>query len=236
MMKLIAAVDENWGIGYQGNLLQRIPLDMKFFKEKTINKAVIMGRITYESLPNNKPLPNRINIVLTTSDSFFPEEVIVCKSLVELLDQIKTLALNDIFVIGGEKIYSQLLPYCNEAYITKIYKKYTADKYLPNLDEDLNWKCVFESDYEYYNDICFYFVKYEKRIYDLNDCMGNWYNYLNKIGRTTSLKISPLNEDLCCECDFEDECWERTDKELRIFGSRLPQPAGSIRWGIPDNG
>lgn len=77
-MQAIAAVDLQWGIGYQGNLLQRIPADMKFFKEKTIGKVVIMGRETFESLPGKQPLKDRINIVLSRDKSFHHENLIIC--------------------------------------------------------------------------------------------------------------------------------------------------------------
>ncbi|MGE5473841.1 MAG: dihydrofolate reductase [Ignavibacteriales bacterium] len=159
-MKAIAAVDLNWGIGYQGNLLAHIPDDMKFFKQTTLNKVVVMGRETFESLPGKQPLKERINIVLSKSATFDDEHIIVCHSLEELFIELKKYPADDIFVIGGESIYSQLLPYCNEVFITKIEKSYQADKYFINLDENKSWKPVYESEIQNYKDVKYKFIKY----------------------------------------------------------------------------
>jgi len=162
-MKAIAAVDLNWGIGYRGNLLERIPEDMKFFKKATIGKVVVMGRKTFESLPGKKPLKDRVNIVLTTKGKFDDDGVKVCSSLDELLCELKQYSEDDVFVIGGESVYSLLLPYCSEAYITKIENSYEADTYFKNLDEDDSWELTSESGTKDYNGIKFKFVKYENR-------------------------------------------------------------------------
>jgi dihydrofolate reductase len=119
-MKAIVAVDLNWGIGYQGKLLQRIPEDMKFFKAATTGKVVIMGRETFESLPGKEPLKDRVNIVLSRNQLFNNENVIICRSLTELFVELKKRLWDDVFVIGGESIYIQLLPYCSEALLTRI--------------------------------------------------------------------------------------------------------------------
>ena len=117
-MKIIAAVDEKWGIGKGMNLLFRISEDMEFFKEKTMGKPVVMGRKTLESFPNAKPLKNRKNVVLTTDKNF------KCDGT-EIVHGIKTIVEkyggDDTFVIGGGEVYKQLLPYCDSAYITKVF-------------------------------------------------------------------------------------------------------------------
>lgn len=159
-MKAIVAVDLNWGIGYNGDLLQFIPEDMKFFKQMTIRNIVIMGRETFESLPSKKPLKDRINIVLSKNESFKNEGLIICRSLDDLFRELKNYNTDNLFVIGGEKVYSQLLPYCTEAYVTKIKNKYVADKYFINLDEDNSWTLQSESEIQKYNDIQFTFNKY----------------------------------------------------------------------------
>jgi len=141
-MNLIAAVDLNWGIGYNCELLERIPEDMKYFKEKTLGKVIVMGRNTLESLPNKKPLEQRINIVLTKNKTYSCEGAILCYSLEELFKELKKYNEEDIFIIGGESIYSQLVSHCNKAYITKIYKAYTYDKVLVNLDDCELWEKV----------------------------------------------------------------------------------------------
>lgn len=159
-MKAIAAVDLNWGIGYRGNLLQRIPEDMKLFKQMTLGKVVVMGRETFESLPGKEPLKYRINIVLSKNKSFMKDNVTICSSLDELFLELKKYNSDDVFVIGGESIYTQLLPYCAEAYVTKIENTYIADKYFYNLDKDNVWRLVSTSDMQTYKDINFMFTKY----------------------------------------------------------------------------
>jgi dihydrofolate reductase len=159
-MKAIVAVDLNWGIGCKGKLLQRIPEDMKFFKEMTIGKVVVMGRETFESLPNQEPLKNRTNFVLSRNKSFNNEKVIICRSLDELFQKLEKHNSDDVFVIGGESIYTQLLPYCTEAYVTKIENTYIADKYFVNLDKEEMWKLVSESDTKIFKDVKYKFVKY----------------------------------------------------------------------------
>jgi dihydrofolate reductase len=159
-MKAIVAVDLNWGIGFQGQLLERIPEDMKFFKEKTLGKNIIMGRETLESLPGKKPLKDRTNIVLTTNRSYNNENIKICHSLKELFQETEKYAKEEVFVIGGESVYSQLLSYCSECYVTKIENTYEADKYFTDLDKENIWKLVWQSEEKKYNDISFKFAKY----------------------------------------------------------------------------
>jgi len=162
-MKAIAAVDLNWGIGYKGNLLERIPEDMKFFKKTTIGKVVVMGRKTFESLPGKEPLKDRVNIILSTKGEFGDGRIKVCRSLDDLFCELKQYNEDDVFVIGGESVYSLLLPYCSEAYITKIENSYEADTYFKNLDKDESWELTYESETKTYNGIKYKFAKYENR-------------------------------------------------------------------------
>ncbi|MDA8220731.1 dihydrofolate reductase [Desulfosporosinus sp.] len=159
-MKAIAAVDLNWGIGYRGNLLKRIPDDMKFFKQMTLGKVVIMGRETFESLPGQEPLKDRVNIVLSKNEHFKNEKVTLCRSLDELYSELEKYDTDDVFVVGGESVYSQLLASCTEAYVTKIEEKYVADKYFVNLDKNKAWKLVSASNFKNYENIVYKFVKY----------------------------------------------------------------------------
>lgn len=139
-MKLIAAIDKNWNIGKDGGLLVHIPQDMKFFKEKTLGKIVVMGRKTLESFPGKKPLKGRTNIVLTTDPEYQADgPVIIAGSLEELTRILADYAQDDIFVIGGGSIYRQLLPLCDTAYITKVQVSCDADTSIPNLDENPDW-------------------------------------------------------------------------------------------------
>lgn len=162
-MNIIAAVDNNWGIGKDGRLLVSIPEDMKLFISETLNKVVIMGRKTLESFPGGKPLKNRLNIVLTSDRTLKVPDAIVCNSVEEVLEKISAYNTGDVYVVGGESIYRQFMPYCNTALITKIDYHYDADKYLPDLDADEAWRMTETSEEQTYYDIEYYFTKYEKR-------------------------------------------------------------------------
>ena len=111
-MNLIAAADENWGIGKNGGLLAHISGDMKYFRETTKGKIVVMGRKTLESFPGGKPLKNRVNIVLTGNKDFVPEGVVICHSVEETLEKLKEYPKEDVFIIGGGMIYKAFLPWC----------------------------------------------------------------------------------------------------------------------------
>lgn len=162
-MNLIAAVDENWAIGKNNQLLVRIPADQKFFREMTTGKVVVMGRKTLESFPNGQPLKNRTNIVLTRNKDYAVKNAVVVHSLDELHEELKKYDSEDIFVIGGEKIYEQLLDECDVAHITKIDFAYDADAYFPNLDENPDWEITGDSEEQTYFDLEYYFYRYEKK-------------------------------------------------------------------------
>lgn len=143
IMKAIVAVDNNWAIGRGNELLCHISEDMKRFKELTTGNIVVMGRKTFESLPNKKPLPNRTNIILTTNPNYTVEGAEVVHSLYDLLSKIHIIKNSEqqIFVIGGGEIYKLLLPLCEEVYVTKIHYDFdNADVFFPNLDKDYRWK------------------------------------------------------------------------------------------------
>ena len=162
-MNLIAAVDSNWAIGFQNSLLVRIPEDQKWFRETTTGKVVIMGRKTLESFPNKAPLKNRTNIVITKDTNYKVEGAIVVHSVEAAIEAAKDFADEDIYVIGGESIYRQMLQYCNVAHITKIDYAYQADAYFPNLDKEEGWAITEISDERTYFDLIYEFVKYEKK-------------------------------------------------------------------------
>ena len=162
-MNLIVAVDKNWGIGYQNKLLNSIPEDMKYFRETTTGKVVVMGRKTLESFPNGLPLKNRTNIVITGDHTYKAKDAIIVHSIEEALEELKKYDTNDIYVIGGESIYRQLLPYCDTAHVTKIDHAYEADSWFPNLDEDPDWEITADSDEQYYFDLTYHFLKYERK-------------------------------------------------------------------------
>lgn len=162
-MNCIVAVDKNWAIGKNNDLLVKIPMDQKFFRETTTGKVVVMGRKTLESFPNGLPLKNRTNIVLTHNPNYTVKDAIVVHSLEELEEELKKYKSEDIYVIGGEKIYAQLLDQCDVAHVTKIDYAYDADAYFPNLDEKPEWVITGDSEEQTYFDLEFYFYRYEKK-------------------------------------------------------------------------
>lgn len=162
-MKAIVAVDQNWGIGCKGKLLVSIPADMKFFRSTTLGKVVVMGRKTLESFPNGAPLKDRVNIVLTKNTNFEKQGVVVVHSVEELHEELKKYNSDDVYVIGGAAIYSQLIDECDTAYVTKIDYTYEADAYFPNLDEKENWEVAVEGEEETYYDLEYYFMTYRQK-------------------------------------------------------------------------
>lgn len=161
-MNLIVAVDANWGIGLKNQLLVHIPNDMKFFRAETTGKVIVMGRKTLESFPQGQPLGNRVNIVLSKDTSYQVKGAIVVHDLEELEKELANYRSQDIYVIGGESIYRQLLPKCDVAHVTKIDHVYEADTYFPNLDKDAEWKVTAESEEQTYFDLEYVFTKYER--------------------------------------------------------------------------
>ena len=161
-MKQIVAADKNWGIGKDGELLVRLPGDMKYFKEKTMGKTVVMGRSTLESLPNGKPLSGRTNIVLSRNPDF-TAECKVCCSEEQLLRELKELPETETFVIGGSQIYETLLPYCDTVYVTKIDSEFPADRYFTNLDESDEWELAWEGEPCTEKGVTYRFTEYKRR-------------------------------------------------------------------------
>lgn len=162
-MNVIVAVDSNWAIGNKGDLLVRIPNDHKMFRQETTGKVVVLGRKTLETFPNGLPLKNRTNIILSTNKDYKVNDAIVVNSIEELLEELKKYNTEDVYIIGGDSIYKQMLPYCDVAHITKIEHNYEADAYFPNLDEDKDWEITNESEEMTYFDLIYQFVKYERK-------------------------------------------------------------------------
>lgn len=161
-MNLIVNVDKNWAIGNKNRLLVSIPQDMKFFREMTTGKVVVMGRKTLESFPGGQPLKNRVNIVLTSDPEYRAGDAVVVHSMEALLEELKKYPEEEIFVIGGESIYRALLPRCTKAYVTKTDHAYDADTWFPNLDEDPQWEMTKTSEEQTYFDLEYYFTIYER--------------------------------------------------------------------------
>jgi len=143
-MNVIVAVDQNWGIGYNGRLLARLSDDMKRFKALTIGQTVILGRKTLETFPGGQPLPGRTNIIMTAQPAFQAGDARICHSLDELADCLDDLAGRPVFVIGGDSLYRQLLPFCKKAYVTRISRIFPADAFFPDLDRLEGWHLLEE--------------------------------------------------------------------------------------------
>ena len=159
-MQAIVAVDRKWGIGKRNDLLFHLKEDMKFFREKTTGKVVVMGSNTLKSFPGGNPLKNRTNIVL------FPggekrDDCIVVDSLNELSTLLKNYNTDDVFIIGGAMFYKTMLPYCKYVYVTKVDADGEAEVFYENLDILPNWECVEESETIEDNSYKIKFTKYK---------------------------------------------------------------------------
>ena len=140
MISAIVAVDANWGIGFNGELLERIPEDMKRFRELTTNHTIMMGKKTWNSLPSH-PLPNRVNIVITHT-GYQDSEMTSFMSMENAISRIQDWYDDEeLFIIGGGSIYEQLLPYCDTVYLTHIGRDHkNVDTYFPRIDKDPEWE------------------------------------------------------------------------------------------------
>lgn len=161
-MNLIVAVDEKWGIGCDNDLLASIPGDMQYFKEKTTDGVVVMGRRTLESLPKQRGLPKRINYVLTSNKEFEAERCIAVHSEDELFKELEKYDQEHVFIIGGESIYKKFYKYCDKCFVTKMHADLHADKFMVNLDDDEYFKETWKSEMNSENGIEYEFTLYEK--------------------------------------------------------------------------
>lgn len=159
-MNLILSADRNWGIGKDNRLLFRVKADLKFFRDTTLGKTVVMGRRTLESLPGGNPLGGRENVVLTRNRSFHREGVLAVHSLEELFA--RTGRGSDVFCIGGAEVYELLLPYCEVAYVTRIDGDGEADRFFPDLDALPAWQLEEASDWMAEGELRFRFCRYRQ--------------------------------------------------------------------------
>lgn len=161
-MKIILAVDRDFGIGKDNKLLFHLKKDLAHFKDLTLNNIVIMGRKTYNSM--NGVLPKRENIVLTRNKDLKLDDALVFNDIENLLEYVKE-NKNDreVFVIGGKEIVDLLLDFCDEAIITKIDAKKDADTFLHNFDKDENFEIVNKSEDYYENDLKFNYITYRRK-------------------------------------------------------------------------
>lgn len=160
-MKFIAAVDERWAIGNNGRLLDRISEDQKNFRRTTMGHVVVLGRKTLEEFPGGKPLSGRTNIILSTNTGYSVDGAVVVHSMEELFERLSEYDTDDVYVIGGQSVYRELIPYCDEAVITKLHRTYEADSYIANLDELPEWHITDERDGEEENSTAITFISYK---------------------------------------------------------------------------
>ena len=160
-MNIIVAADDKWGIGGNGKLLWNLPEDLRFFREKTMGNVVIMGRKTFDTLPNGQGLDGRINIVLSRSIETLPGAY-VSKSIPQTLKMVQKIETEKIFIIGGGRIYEDFLPYCDTAYVTRVDGDFGADTWFPDLDSCDRWELKEESPRREYNGVAYRFTTYER--------------------------------------------------------------------------
>lgn len=158
-MYAIAAVDQNWGIGRDGDQFVYLPEDLKRFKALTSGHPVILGRKTLATFPGARPLKGRRNLILSRDAAFHPEGAEVFRDVEGLL----AAAPADAFVIGGASVYRALLPYCHTAYITKLGAVWPADAFFPDLDADPAWLAADIQPPLAHEGLEFQYVTYLKR-------------------------------------------------------------------------
>ena len=162
MIKAIVHADQEWGIGKGGDMMFSLPKDMRFFRETTTGNVVVMGGNTLRSFPGQKPLKNRINIVISRGQ--VRDDCIIVRTMDALKQAIKDRQNDgDIYVIGGAQIYAELMPYCHQALVTKVDAVGGADTFFPNLDEDENFVCIYESEPMDDNGYTIRFATYENK-------------------------------------------------------------------------
>ena len=162
-MNLIVAADSRWGIGKNGGLLADLPTDMKYFREHTRDKVVVMGRKTLESLPGKKGLPKRVNFVLTSNPDFEAERCTVVHSEDELWEAVSEYEPDDVFLIGGATLYNRFYKYCDKLYVTKIDADLGADTFIVDFDKDPDVEIISESEPVTENGLTYRFVIYRKK-------------------------------------------------------------------------
>ena len=160
-MKTIVAVDQNWGIGFKGNLLIRLSGDMKFFRERTLGKTIVVGRETLESFPGGRALSDRTTVCLTRNRDFKADCVTVY-SLEDCLDFLGRFSTDNIFIAGGESIYRQFLPFCNVCLVTRIGGEFKADRYFIDLDEHEDFELARSGETCVENGVEYRFTEYRR--------------------------------------------------------------------------
>ncbi|MES2780281.1 MAG: dihydrofolate reductase [Bacteroidota bacterium] len=160
IISLIVVADENNAIGNQNQLLCHLPADLKYFKSLTTGHHIVMGRKTYESI--GRPLPNRVNIVISRNVNLQIEGCVVKPTLEAAIEFAKASGETELFITGGGIIFEQSMSMANRIYLTRIFNSFTADTFFPDMGEE--WKLkqdeVHEADEK--NPYAYSFQVYEK--------------------------------------------------------------------------
>ena len=158
-MNAIVAVDANWAIGCQGDLLFSLPTDMRRFRSLTMGGTVILGRKTLDSFPGGKPLPKRRNIVITRNTDLAVEGAEIAASPEEALKLAQ--GEENIWVIGGGSVYTALLSRCKRVYLTRVDQAAeNADTFFPHLDKLPNWQVAERSEPVEESGLTYRFIDY----------------------------------------------------------------------------
>jgi len=167
-MIAIAAVDNNWAIGKSGRLLFHIKEDMLRFRNTTMGNICVMGRKTLESFPGGRPLEGRDNVVLTRDKNYSKKGVITATDIEDMMEKTRQLLLEspgkEVFLIGGDSVYAQLIDECSAAYITKVDYNYEADAYFPKLDGREGWELIDESEENTSFDLAYTYTVYRNNL------------------------------------------------------------------------
>lgn len=159
-MNCIVNVTNDWGIGRDGALAVSIRADLRRFRDLTTGHTVVLGRKTLATFPGGRPLKNRENIILTRSAAFSCEGARVMHSTDEILAYARAHGHDDLWIIGGESVYRQLVPYCSMAYVTRTFLSVPVDAYFPDLDALPNWSVAEELEAKEENGVRYQFVNY----------------------------------------------------------------------------
>lgn len=157
-MNLIVAVYDDWGIGCGGTQPIALSADRKYFRQTTAGAAVVAGRKTLLDFPGGRPLTKRVNFILTRDENFSIEGAEVVHSVEEAAK--KAGAFEKAFVIGGARVYAQMLPYCDRAFVTKVHASPRSDVFFHNLDDDPAWELESQTETQIEDGISYEFCVY----------------------------------------------------------------------------
>lgn len=163
MISFVVAIDRNRVMGLNNDLPWHLPKDLKFFKEKTTGHTMIMGRKTYDSLGG--PLPNRKSVVLTSLNQSYPEEVEVIHDINTIKSWNEKNPDKEFMVIGGAKVFEQVLPFVDRMYITWIDESFEGDTYFPSFsEEDFHLTSKVKGEKNEKNPYDYYFLQYDRKV------------------------------------------------------------------------